>query len=85
MGQSKEVFVVDIVCTVCGYCKPWVLCVCYSCEKEWWRKATLACRWCDECLEKEVDVGKIVLITGHVELGSDEYWECCQNWAQLVS
>lgn len=85
MNKCREVSIRNITCDLCGQCDPWVLCVCYTCGKEWWRRATLAGRWCEICLEKEISTARLLLVTGH-ELGdTDRYFSNLTDWAKIVT
>jgi len=84
MNQHIETPVTKVSCLFCNTCEPWVLCKCYTCGQEWWRRVTLARRWCDACLEREIDVARLLLVTGHEQLGSNRYFYNCAEWANLV-
>lgn len=83
MNKYRELFIAEITCGFCKNCDPWVLCECYTCAKKWWRRATLAGRWCESCLEKEVSIARLLTVTGHESLNSDRYFHCCNDYGSL--
>ena len=84
MNQRREVSVTGISCAVCGHCKPWVLCVCSNCKKEWWCRVVLAKRWCEGCLVNGMNTVKILLTSGHESAEEQRYWEYSRDWTLSV-
>jgi len=74
-----------IGCILCRRCNVWVLCVCEQCEKEWWRRARLASRWCEECFEKQLETSRLLLISGHEVPNSERYLRYRADWVVSVN
>jgi len=85
MNGHKEIFVANINCDVCKTCKPWILCVCYTCQGQWWCRTSLARCWCDHCFVEECIVARILVVTGHEVEGSDSYFNNCTDWERLTN
>jgi len=85
MSSYREIFVTDINCDVCKTCKPWILCVCYTCQGQWWCRTSLATRWCDNCLNEERSVARILVVTGHEVEESDKYFCDRADWKRLTN
>lgn len=73
--MRREIFFREISCNICGSCDPWVLCVCFTCDKEWWCRLTRSGRWCDTCIRREFETVRLLLVTGHEAPGSSRLFD----------
>ena len=84
MRECHKVLSGKALCNLCGHCDPWVLCVCYTCSKEWWCRLTYSERWCNLCLKKELDTVRLLLVTGHEPLGNSRIFDYRADWQRVV-
>lgn len=85
MAEFTEALAYEIDCGCCvKNCNPWVKIVCATCNKQYWCKVRRAQRWCATCLQRELEVSRILLLTGHETPDSERYYISKAAWYEIV-